>query len=968
MDLNRYWIFIILLLVSASLLNTGFAAQDFSRNPAPYGGRTLQLQPGRGLLNPPRSGPTLKVSPALLALQRAYIAWLAAPTKSFQPSDPAMPVQGDRVLIDAAASGSTATLRADLLALGMTGASSAGRMVSGRFPIVALDRLAGLASLRLVRPAYFMSSAGLTTSQGDVATNSDDVRGAFAVDGSGVTVGTLSDSYNCLGGAAADVASGDLPSGVNLLADPADCTGRSDEGRAMMQLIHDLAPGASQAFHTAVGSGQAGFANGILDLANIAGADVIVDDVRYLAEPMFQDGVIAQAVDTVAGMGVRYFASAGNMARNSYESAFRQSGFTVFGAGEAHDFDPGAATDLFQNITVPVGERLRVTLQWDSPFFSVSGPPGSPNDLDIFLLDDPPTMGVASSQIANTGGDAVEVMSFFNDGTYGTSFNIVIEGISGPVSGLIKYVVNGGGTIAEFDTNSSTVYGHANAAGAGAVGATAYFNTPAFGVSPPVLNGFSSAGRTPILYDPAGNPLSVSRQKPEIVCVDGGNTTFFGADISFDPDTFPNFFGTSAAAPHAAAIAALMLEFEPILSPNVLLGTLEATAIDMGVAGIDDDSGHGFCQADAALNALSVGCPTILDLPADPWTMVGLGCDMSAGNTVDAVFGDDLDPADYNTRWVVWERDSFIDAYRRLELTDTLTPDRGYWVRTLDAVTVDVEGALHGPRDLPLATAASGRMNMVGNFYPADICWEDAQVDDGGTILGLAAADPAGDCHTSSPSAGCIVSATAWRYNGAAYETFNGLVPGVNNTIAEGEAIWVRAFKTGVQLRLNDTVACTGTRVRLGPGEWYQRLAVSADGMTDGFSGNVVGQLDKSLDGFDPTDLTDLPPPFTPYLVLNFPRSDWGEFSGDYNTDFRAPGSSTQDYPFQVRSDRPRTITLRWDDPHQRLADVTLVDVDSGTEIRPAVGGDYTVDMVATTHRFIWRVGISSLIHRGGFE
>ncbi len=42
--------------------------------------------------------------------------------------------------------------------------------------------------------------------------------------------------------------------------------------------------------------------------------------------------------------------------------------------------------------------------------------------------------------------------------------------------------------------------------------------------------------------------------------MDGANTTFFVSDSAVDPDTFPNFFGTSAAAPHAAAIAALVLD------------------------------------------------------------------------------------------------------------------------------------------------------------------------------------------------------------------------------------------------------------------------------------------------------------------------------------------------------------------------------------------------------------------------
>jgi hypothetical protein len=59
----------------------------------------------------------------------------------------------------------------------------------------------------------------------------------------------------------------------------------------MMQIIHDIAPGADLAFYTAFYSEQ-DFANGILALA-AAGCKVIVDDVSYFDEPFFQNGVVA---------------------------------------------------------------------------------------------------------------------------------------------------------------------------------------------------------------------------------------------------------------------------------------------------------------------------------------------------------------------------------------------------------------------------------------------------------------------------------------------------------------------------------------------------------------------------------------------------------------------------------------------------------------------------------------------------
>jgi hypothetical protein len=180
----------------------------------------------------------------------------------------------------------------------------------------------------------------------------------------------------------------------------------------------------------------------------------------------------------------------------------------------------------------------------------------------------------------------------------------MIAKYAGTNPGFIKYVYFGspqGGF--EYATNSSTIYGHANAAGAEAVGAAAYFETPAYGVNPPLLESFSSAGPTAIRFNTAGALISDARaDKPEITAPDGTNTTFFGSD--YEPDGYPNFFGTSAAAPHAAAVAALMLNAKSTATPAQIYSKLEATAIDMGTPGFDNNSGFGLIQADAAINSL----------------------------------------------------------------------------------------------------------------------------------------------------------------------------------------------------------------------------------------------------------------------------------------------------------------------------------------------------------------------------
>jgi hypothetical protein len=537
-------------------------------------------------------------------------------------SDFALPLAtiDGKVVIDAVAYGDPAELQAELEAMGLENAAVAGRIVSGYMPVSQLGAMASLSSLQFARPALSAANVGLTTSQGDAAQGSDVARSLYGLDGSGVTIGSLSDSYDFLGGAATDVANNDLPGGVIVLED----SGSTDEGRAMMQLIHDVAPGSSQAFHTANG-GQANFANGIRELQSDAGADIIVDDIIYFAEPMFQDGIIAQAADEVVANGSAYFSSAGNNARDSYESAFRDSGVTGLFGGARHDFDPGPGVDDLQSFLIQPGETVIFSFQWKDPVFSAldpaAAPVGAQTDLDILIYQNGAFIGIAGAafNIFPFGsGDPIEVAGLRNPFPVPVELQIGLELFAGPEPELIKFV-HFGGQLLEHATNSPTSYGHANAAGAEAVGASAFFNTALFnpGVCEPAcLNSFSSAGGVPILFDTNGVELSEAdiRLKPGVVGPDGGNTTFFGFDINIpevgEPDGFPNFFGTSASAPHVAALAALVKQTDPSATPGEILELIRDNAQDMVgpipaplPVGFDFDTGFGFVDAEASVVA-----------------------------------------------------------------------------------------------------------------------------------------------------------------------------------------------------------------------------------------------------------------------------------------------------------------------------------------------------------------------------
>jgi hypothetical protein len=444
-----------------------------------------------------------------------------------------------------------------------------------------------------LQPSYApMSLGGLVTSEADFVHEADRVRatqpGAF--DGAGQRIGVLSDSYNIRGGAGADIASGDLPAaGVTVLQE--GNPGDSDEGRAMLQLIHDVAPGASLAFATAQG-GEGNFANNIRRLANPAegNARVIVDDIVYLAEPMFQDGVVAQAVDeVVTTRGVNYFTSAGNQATRAYESTtFTTASDPTLGAN-FYDFNHGAGVDTRQRITIPAFGSLVLSFQWDDPFYTANG---VDTDLDVYVID-PVTNNIIGGATSDNLAfqDAYELFGFNNTTSAPLAVDLAIHKYAGPNSGRIRYVNYGssGVTFNEYATNSPTVVPHAAAANGQGVAAVPYFDQH-------VPEGFTSNGPSTILFSPAGAPIAAQvRQTPQIAAVDGTNNTFFGGDA--EGDGRPNFFGTSAAAPHAAAVAALVRQANPSFTPAQVYTRLQQTADDLGPSGFDNVTGFGLINA-----------------------------------------------------------------------------------------------------------------------------------------------------------------------------------------------------------------------------------------------------------------------------------------------------------------------------------------------------------------------------------
>ncbi|HSK49832.1 MAG TPA: S8 family serine peptidase, partial [Solirubrobacterales bacterium] len=473
-------------------------------------------------------------------------------------------------------------------------------------------------------------------SEGDAQLNAADARSAFSLDGSGVTVGILSDSFDQDTGApthaAQDVASADLPgpgnpcghpAPVNVLEsfvpfEPGELPG--DEGRAMAQIVHDLAPAARIAFASAF-NGELAFAAAIEKLARPvslggAGAQVIVDDVGYFAEPFFQNGPVGVAVDRVTAAGVSYFSAAGNdnlidsIGRDiaSWEApAYRPTACPaslVVASGltppdSCMDFDPGAGSDNAFGITVAKGATLTLDLQW------AESRGGVRSDLDAFLVD---SGGSLIEVDDGEGGEVpaggydddvaqqrpVEVFQWENDTAAAAEVRLVVArctGVCNPQAtpGLtprLKFILlqNGGGVTAiEYPQSSGgdvvgpTIYGHAGASGAIATGAVRFNNSAA-------PEPFSSRGPVTHYFGPVDGALAAppiaptTIAKPDLAATDCGATTFFAQLVA----GVWRFCGTSAAAPHAAAVAALIRQADPAAGQAQVRAALTATARPVG--------------------------------------------------------------------------------------------------------------------------------------------------------------------------------------------------------------------------------------------------------------------------------------------------------------------------------------------------------------------------------------------------
>ena len=594
-----------------------------------------------------QNGPLANLGKDLISVYQEFATYSQnggnGPFKSSRASE--FLISGTSIGVDVRGFGDFTAFQKSLTTLGMkvTATNAKINIVEGSIPIAALPQLASLSQVIGANPIYrpVAFQQGVSPNQSDLTLGGPTIRANYGVDGTGQKIGVLSDSVNLYAGGLADsVKTGDLPANVQVIQDsPPPST---DEGRAMLEQIHDIAPGASLAFATA-SLGEVSFSNNIQALYN-AGARTIVDDIGYFTDPYYQSGIISQGINQVVSQGAAYFSSAGNAADSGYESQFRGVNANVpgLGAGRYMNFDPTGATTA-TSIGINVYTPGSISLQFDQPYYSTTGGVVSNVELDVFNA-----AGTLVSQAnTNTIANQQPFQITPNDLPIGL-YTVTIKVDNGPDPGHVIFYQNGDGGFSvdhKFGSAGNTFYpsthGHNSDFNTISVGAVPFWGSAPY-TSPATVTSepFSSTG--PVLKEFAfdGTPITPTLlQKPDISGVDGNNTSFFTPGQFIDtskplftanppypgnaPTTFtppvtqtnqvvanlPTFFGTSAAAPNVAAIAALIREVNPSITQAEIVSALKSTATPLNGAAkgtYSPQGGFGLVNGVAAIQAASV--------------------------------------------------------------------------------------------------------------------------------------------------------------------------------------------------------------------------------------------------------------------------------------------------------------------------------------------------------------------------
>jgi hypothetical protein len=558
--------------------------------------------------------------------------------------------------------------RATIVALGarvgeVATAPDGSSRVEAWVPASALMSLAELGFVSAVTPpGYGNVNQAITVQSEAVGTHRAALAHARGITGRGVVVGVTSNGTH-LGNvdsqalaqargelpATCPMTSGPTPACIFTGATPCVCNvnpGAGHEGTAMMELVHDIAPGADILFYAS--SGVAGHVNALNGLV-VAGANVITEDLAFDGEPAFQRGLAATMADLIAVGGVPVHATAGNLA-NSHTARVLAVGtgmgpdgvtFTSTPPGCAYKPDNVVAIAPNGDTTFDAmwtGYGVGLVLQWSEPraIFPTVGQGGF-TDLNIYVMDE----GLTRCLLQSTGvqangrgdtieyvGDAAAPMNAIPDGTH-VKIVVDVQGSSTAVAPpMLDFRFRGIGPIdattaaGSLDPDSNYTSNRVPNVGASNDGVhlngfsgqgpeTLGLTTVCPGNIPGPCTGVAGGGlRTlPGIFWVARDGISIS------------GVGAFGGGTCPAPEAAPQgrcfFGGTSASAPHSAGCDALLRQvFGPSLSPLSSNGRLASTArgdlidANTGQRAVATAQGVGLLDCYAALGPPHMSCAT----------------------------------------------------------------------------------------------------------------------------------------------------------------------------------------------------------------------------------------------------------------------------------------------------------------------------------------------------------------------
>jgi hypothetical protein len=433
---------------------------------------------------------------------------------------------------------------------------------------------------------------------------------AAGIDGTGVLVCVISDGIDSL---PSRQASGAMPPIVTFGE-----SGMGDHGTAMLEVVHAMAPGALLAFASALSEVQ--MAN-VIDGMRPAGCDIIVDDVVWPAESAYQRGTIAIAIEAFTSSGKTYISAAGDGG---------SAGHGTSGTWEGDFVDSGEQNAAIAAIESPAAKLHRfgafgyntllnppgvLTLKWSDPLGA------SANDYDLFVLDATGSTVLASSTTTQSGSqDPLEVITC-TPSTCPVGARVVVALHSGAPRAIrlqaygttpaakLAIATSGNASGHNADPSAITVAAIDVAnAGGGAFTAGSNFH----------VENASADGDRHLFYTLGGAPITPGN----LLFATGGGTSIAKVDIAAADGVatatsgYRPFFGTSAAAAHAAGIAALVKSANRAASSDIVRNALMTTALDIEEAGDDAASGAGIAMATAAVRSVLAPLALVTAPPA----------------------------------------------------------------------------------------------------------------------------------------------------------------------------------------------------------------------------------------------------------------------------------------------------------------------------------------------------------------